>query len=91
MTKREQQMNLECRKAVRAYLAERIGVALGVEAITRGLARQGGFSAELVNDACHFLHGKNPPHVDCIDDPDGGGAHYWQITAEGVVAYEKGI
>ena len=82
----EQQQREQCRKETRAYLAERAGLAFDSSAITRGLRMRGGFQEADVRDALNFLKGRG--HV--LAEPDGDGATlYWQITADGTLAYER--
>jgi LmbE family N-acetylglucosaminyl deacetylase len=90
MTKaeRDQQRREEARKAVRAYLAQRTGVAMGIPAITRGLKYEGDYDEEEVSAALQNLKVRN--HV--VETPDGDGATlYYQIAAEGITAYERGL
>lgn len=83
----DQQRREECRRAVRAYLAERARLSMGIGAITRGLCREGGFSEEEVADALAYLVSRR--HVTESPDPDGA-TPYFQISAEGVLAHERG-
>ncbi len=83
----EQLQREACRKETRAYLAERAGLAFDSSAITRGLRFRGGFQECGVLAALGFL--KSRGHV--CEDADGDGATlYYQITAEGTLAHERG-
>jgi hypothetical protein len=83
---RQQLRREECRKEVLAYLAERPGLALSADAITRGL-RQYGYSLADVTAALIFKRDKG--HVKCEPDADGA-TLYFQVTAEGTLAHERG-
>jgi len=85
---REHQLNLDCRRAVRAHLAERPGCAKKVESIVLGLKHEGGFDEGHVLAALVFL--KSKQHVKEIEDDDSGAVTYYEITAEGTLAYERG-
>lgn len=78
---------MECRKAVRAYYAQRAAVSLSAAAVQRGLSRDGGYSQAEVDSAHVFLVSRG--HLQTREDPDGAKL-YHQITAEGLIAYERG-
>lgn len=78
----------DCRRAVRAYLAERPVVALRVEAIVRGLRDLGEFDPDEVRDALHFLSGLSNAQVKAAPNTLGA-SMAWQITSEGTLAHER--
>lgn len=80
------QQREDARKAVRAYLARRPGISLGIPAIARGLKHEGAFSEEQVSDAANHLVGRG--HVAREYDGDGA-SQYFQITAEGELYFER--
>lgn len=82
----ENERREEARKAVRAYLARRSGIALAIPAITRGLKHEGGFEQNAVSDALNHLIGRG--HVQRDYDGDGA-SQYYQITAEGELYHER--
>lgn len=88
MTEQERQQirREEGRKAFRAYLANRPGLSLSLDAIQRGLRNEGGYSHEECKDIAAYLISKGHIKV----DPDSDGATpYYQITADGTLAYER--
>jgi hypothetical protein len=83
----QNERNLEVRKAVRAHLAPRVGIAKTVASIVRALKYEGEPNEAEVISALNYLLERG--HVKKIQDPDGG-SHLWMITADGVNAYEAG-
>lgn len=75
------------RREVRAYLANRPGLALAPDAVTRGLRHSGAFDLATVNAALSFL--VDLRQVDEIADSLGS-SKYYRATAEGILAHERG-
>lgn len=75
----------ECRREVRAYLAERPSIALAPASIRRGL-QEFDFSLKEVKNACAFLKdlGQLKDETEEL-----GSSVYYQITAAGTLAHER--
>lgn len=76
----------ECRREVRAYLAERPVLAMRLAAIVRGVREAGGFAEAEVEAALGFLY--DLEQVKQLR-PEIGATVSWQITARGTLAYER--
>ena len=83
----EQLRKEDARRAVLRYLAIREGLSFSLGAIVAGLRHEGAFDEDEVKAALHFREGLG--HV--RKDPDAvGSTPYWQATAPGVLAHERG-
>lgn len=78
----------EFRRAVRAHLAERPSVAQPAETIHRHLRRQFDCSLADTAKACAVLEALN--HLKSRHDELGGNTKYYQATAAGILAHERG-
>ena len=79
----------DIRRAVRAYLYDRIGTALSTASIARGLKREWDLSEVEVRHALHFFKDSSNPQIDASEDACGA-TLYYRITSEGVKAHERG-
>lgn len=80
----------ECRRAVRDYLAARHQLAFEPATIRSAVNRAGGdWSDTEVNGALVLLAGLTPPQVKTVRDTLGA-TIYYQATADGVLARERG-
>ena len=77
----------ECRYETRHYLATRSTLALDADSIRRGLARNFDFTLAEVEAALVFLVGLNQVEV---NHAGLGSTKYYQITAQGTLAEERG-
>lgn len=80
----------DLRKAVRAYLADRIGTALSTSSIQRGLVKEWKCSEEDISAALYYLISTQPNQVDEQPDTDGA-TLYYRINAAGVKAHERSL
>lgn len=87
MTNQERRRNQDCRREVRAYLAERAGLAIESDRIAAGLRVYSQAEVDLALDYLKKL--KPEPHVLCHEQEDAGGLYHWEITSDGVRAYER--
>lgn len=76
------------RRAVRAHLAERPHVSQTAETIHRHVRRQYDSSLDDTKKAIAVLLAFR--HLKALDDPMGGCTKYFQSTAEGILAHERG-
>ena len=77
----------ELRRTCLAWLAARLSLAFNVSSIQRGVNREMPCTVEEVADAMVFLNGMGLTH----EVPNKlGGTKYYQISAEGILAYERG-
>lgn len=81
----------DCRYGVRAYLAQRPTIAQTSDTICRRIVRsgEGDFEPSEIDAALNFLEGLQPPQVQAKHSPIGA-TLYYQITAAGVLAHERG-
>jgi hypothetical protein len=77
----------EFRRAVRAYLAERPSLAFNENVIQRHVTREVPCTAPEVLAACDFL--KDLGHIKEVPNSMGS-LRYFQITAQGTLAHERG-
>jgi len=76
------------RRAVRGHLAERPTVAQSAETIHRHVAREYGASILDTQNAIAVLVALG--HLKSHADKLGGSAKFYQATAEGIFAHERG-
>jgi hypothetical protein len=89
MPKSAQIRKEDLRRAVRAYLYDRIGTALSTESICRGLKREWDATENEIRQALHFFKDSASPQIDANEDGCGA-TLYYRITSEGVLAHERG-
>lgn len=77
------------RETVRDYLADRPSTAHPVTAIHRVVAREAQCSEQDILDALSFLLSLSPAQATTITEPLGS-RKYYQITAAGTLARERG-
>lgn len=79
--------NEECRREVRAYLADRPSVALSAGTIRRGLQAEWNYNAEEITNALGFLRS-----LDQVAQTRAelGSTLYYRISATGTLAHERG-
>lgn len=77
----------DIRYAVRNYLAARPAVSQSADTIYRGVRRETECSAEQVKDALTFLTSAEQVQMTFSGL---GSTRYYQITAKGTLAYERG-
>lgn len=89
-----QERREECRREVRAWLANRPALKFKAAAIHKGVNRVGrengtmdDFKTEEITDALVFLVGQK--HVQTDTDPDGA-TPYFSASSAGVLAHERG-
>lgn len=78
----------DLRRAIRAYLYDRIGTALSTASITRGLKREWNATEDEVRGTLVYLNTTDPKQVDATHDDDGA-TKYYSINAAGVKAHER--
>lgn len=86
MSDSPQERKEECRRSVRAYLANRSVLAYRAETIRSALAREHDFSIEEIKAALVYL--ESDKHVAVTPDPDGA-TPYYRITSEGMRFNER--
>lgn len=80
----------DLRRAVRAYLYDRIGTALSTASITRGLQQEWRASEDEIRAVLHFFKDAASPQIDATEDACGA-TLYYRITSEGVKSHERGL
>ena len=83
-----EQDKADFRRAVRAHLAERPSVSQAPATIHRHAGREFAATLQDTIDACVFLELSG--HLTSHHDPMGGKTLYYQATAAGVLAHERG-
>jgi hypothetical protein len=81
-------LTADFRRAVRAHLAERPAVAQNAEVIHRHLRRE--FDCTLEETANALLFCEALGHLRVTMDPMGGPTKFYQATAPGIIAHERG-
>lgn len=76
------------RRSVRAHLAERPSVSQSAETIHRHVAREYAATVRQTESALAVLEAMR--HVKSAHDPLGGPVKYYQATADGILAHERG-
>jgi len=76
------------RRAVRGHLAERPSVAQSSATIHRHVAREFGASPKDTENAIAVLEAMK--QLKSSPDPMGGAVRYYQATADGILAHERG-
>jgi hypothetical protein len=76
------------RRAVRGHLAERPAVAQSAETIHRHLRREHGCTLPEIENALTVLIAFK--HLKTSQDAMGGRTLFYQATAEGILAHERG-
>jgi hypothetical protein len=87
---KEQIRREDLRKAVRAYLCDRIGTALRCSSIHHGLSKEWEATETEVREALHFLISTQPRQVEALPDSDGA-TIYYRITADGMLVHERSL
>ena len=83
--------NEDCRREVRAWLANRPTIAAYVQQIARGLRHghnRSDWSPDEVASALAFLTGAQPPQAVEIENGMGS-TRFYQITSAGTLAHER--
>ncbi len=76
------------RRAVRAHLAERPAVSQPATTIHRHLEREFGCTVAQTESACVVLVAMG--FLKTKPDSMGGSTQFYQVTAEGILAHERG-
>lgn len=76
------------RRAARRHLAERPAVSQPAVTVNRYLHKEFGSTVEDTENALRFCEGLG--HLKSTYDPMGGSERYFQITATGILAHERG-
>lgn len=76
------------RRAIRGHLADRPAVSQSAETIWRAVRREHGGTLAEVETACTVLVTFGQLHQE--NDPLGGSARYFRITAQGILDHEAG-